>query len=484
MAQEMPEFQDFELLIGPARQPGVYPINITQSPAGRASDVVVLDPADPDLQSALHAIAERSTSEGLLIQLGRKLFKALMPDPIEDVYRRSQGTDKRLRVRLCIEPPELAALPWEFLYDPSADLSLAISKKHCLSRYLPVNEPVPTLQVTPPLRVLVVVSDPSDLGAYGMPALNAAEEIYRIKSAVQKLESVGQIKLEILPYAVGPDLRESLRTYSPHVIHLIGHGGFQNEQGVLIMEDENHKVRFVSDRQFREFFLETQDAKLVILNACQGATQSSTKALAGLAPQIVRRGLGAVIAMQYPIPDRVSLAFAREFYRAIVQYYPVDTAVAEGRRAVYQDFGSDRPDWGTPVMFMRSPDGRLFGPQVAPSEPITQKQEGTNITVIGAGANLTNAQVHIGDVGNINKSRGEVTEQQLRNAIIDRFSLGELKTLCADLRENLDTQLDFDSLEGEGKSGKARELVAYMRRRTILPQFIAYLRQNYPEMGL
>ena len=131
-----------------------------------------------------------------------------------------------------------------------------------------------------------------------------------------------QVKTDVLPHAIAADLREKLRTFRPHVIHFIGHGGFQDDQGMLVMEDDERKTRLVSDKQFREFFLGADDAKLVILNACQGATQSSARALSGLAPQIVRRGLGAVVAMQYPIPDKVALSFAREFYRALAAVLP------------------------------------------------------------------------------------------------------------------------------------------------------------------
>jgi hypothetical protein len=70
--------------------------------------------------------------------------------------------------------------------------------------------------------------------------------------------------------------------------------------------------------------------------------------------------------------------------------------VTEGRRAVYQDFGSGRPDWGTPVIFRRSPDGLLFGPPAAPS--LQAMQTGAGITIGGTGANLQGAQIRIGDV--------------------------------------------------------------------------------------
>ena len=53
---------------------------------------------------------------------------------------------------------------------------------------------------------------------------------------------------------------------------------------------------------------------------------------------------------------------------------------------------------------------------------------------------------------------------------IDRsFNLNELKTICHNLR------VDFDNLEGEGKVGKARELVAYLERRGHLKILLSEL---------
>jgi len=488
MPPDSPQFLDFELLVGAARQPGLYPVTVITAPAGQATSTLALDSNAADWKSALDAIADRNTTDELLRQFGRRLFDALLADPIGNLYHTSlglaQGAGKRLRLRLRIEPPEISALPWEYLYDPDADLPLAISPDHCLSRYLPINEPTRTLEIAPPLRVLVVISDPSDLGDYGMPALDAEQEIQRIQKALQPREAGGEIKTDVLPHAIAADLREKLRTFRPHVIHFIGHGGFQDDQGVLVMEDDERKTRLVSDKQFREFFLGADDAKLVILNVCQGATQSSARALAGLAPQVVRRGLGAVVAMQYPIPDKVALSFAREFYRALAQYYPVDAAVTEGRRAVYQDFGSDRPDWGTPVIFMRSPDGALFSPPAAPSPPATQT--GAGITIGGAGANLQGAQISVNQAnvagGNIaapgsgSASATGWTPTQLREILASRFDLEELRTLCFDLGR------DWDDLGGDTKGRKALELIGYMQRHDRLPELVAAIRRKRPDI--
>ena len=518
MPPDSPQFLDLELLVGAARQPGLYSVIVITAPAGQASGTLALDPNAADWKSALDAIADRDTTDELLRQFGRRLFDALLADPIGSLYHTSlglaQGAGKRLRLRLRIEPPEISALPWEYLYDPEAELPLAISPNHCLSRYVPINEPVRMLEVAPPLRVLVVISDPSNLGDYGMPTLDAGQEIQRIQKALQQRETAGQVKTDVLPHAIAADLREKLRTFRPHVIHFIGHGGFQDDQGMLVMEDDERKTRLVSDKQFREFFLGADDTKLVILNACQGATQSSARALSGLAPQIVRRGLSAVVAMQYPIPDRVALSFAREFYRALAEYYPVDAAVTEGRRAIYQDFGSDQPDWGTPVIFMRSPDGVLFGPPAAPMPQAMQT--GAGITIGGTGANLQGASININNVdvaggdivhpqpvrdliqdklqaqematglsessdrvSDVQDAGSDVSAQvslpQLREMLASRFGLEELKTLCFDLN------VEAENLPPD-RAGMARELISYMKRYNRLPELVDYIRRKRPDI--
>lgn len=490
MAQETPPFEDLELLISDVKQPGGYRVTATTRQAGEANGTLALDPQAPEIRSALEAIAHGNTTDDLLHQFGRRLFEALIAGPIANLYNRSQAPGTPLRLRLRIEPPEIAALPWEFMYDPGVDLYLAISPNHRLSRYVPVNEPVRALQVKPPLRILIVVSDPSDLAQQGLPPLNAAEEIKRIQDALRERVTSGQVETDVLPHAVAFDLRQKLRTFRPHVIHLIGHGGFQGDQGMLVMETENHLTRLVTDKQFREFFLGAEDVKLVILNACQGATQSSTQALTGLAPQIVRRGLGAVVAMQYPIPDQVSLSFAREFYRALAEYYPVDAAVAEGRRAVYQDFGSDRPDWGTPVILMRAPDGVLFSP---PQASAVHKQ-GTptgGVNVSSQGAVYFGGDVSGGDMIKGNTAPPslttrdivieQVTPQQVHNILVKRFSLQEIQTLCFRLRQQGEHDLDYESL-GETKNRKALELVTFMERRLHLPRLVQAILDLRPDI--
>ena len=65
--------------------------------------------------------------------------------------------------------------------------------------------------------------------------------------------------------------------------------------------------------------------------------------------------------MQFEITDRAAIVFAGEFYAALADGLAVDSSVAEARKAIYAD--ENDIEWGTPVLFMRVADGRLFDVQ-------------------------------------------------------------------------------------------------------------------------
>jgi hypothetical protein len=62
--------------------------------------------------------------------------------------------------------------------------------------------------------------------------------------------------------------------------------------------------------------------------------------------------------MQFEITDQVAITFAEEFYAATADGYPVDAALSAGRKAIFAP-GNDI-EWGSPVLYLRAPDGRLF----------------------------------------------------------------------------------------------------------------------------
>ena len=80
----------------------------------------------------------------------------------------------------------------------------------------------------------------------------------------------------------------------------------------------------------------------------------------GIAPQLVERGVPAVVAMQYEVKVKIATVFLEDFYTGIAAHKPVDWAAADGRNAVSIEFNLDNREFATPVLYMRAEDGNIF----------------------------------------------------------------------------------------------------------------------------
>src|SRR5262249_47880396 len=113
---------------------------------------------------------------------GRKLFEALMTDTVRETFRRSRdrarASGKGLRLRLRIEAPELAALPWEYLYDPAEGDYICLSTDTPVVRYLEFDRPPEAIRVQPPLSILGMIASPTDRAT-----LDVSREKQRVEAA-------------------------------------------------------------------------------------------------------------------------------------------------------------------------------------------------------------------------------------------------------------------------------------------------------------
>ena len=261
-----------------------------------------------------------------------------------------------MRIRLHLgATPELADLPWEYLYESRRKRFLARSEYFPVVRYFDLPEPEQPLAVTPPLRVLVMLSNPSDV-----ENLEVEEEYKNLKEAVKPLEEENLLAVERLSKATLSELQQRLRGDPWHIFHFIGHGQFDpvTKQSFLALEHENGRMRLVSGVDIGSFLSDEHSLRLVILNACEGGRASVNDATSGVAQSLVLQGIPAVIAMQFEVSDEAAIALAGGFYKALADNYPVDAALSEARKAIYAaDCGVE---WGTPVLYLHAPDGRIF----------------------------------------------------------------------------------------------------------------------------
>jgi len=358
-----------ELAISPGRVPGQFRVEVVSSPAGEASSVTDLDieallARRRELEQAVlvSAVPTRKLlhEEQRVQEIGRVLFLALLgAGEVAGRYRAAVAVaaerGEGLRVVLRIGDPALAGLPWEAMYDEAA--GSYVCRRNQLVRHVGVPSAATPLPVTPPLRILGIVSSPR-----GLALLDVDKEKDQLTRALRRLSTDGLVDLTWAPSATWADLQDALLSGEWHVVHFIGHGDFDpdRDEGVLALTGEDGRMHLVQASRLVDLLGQARPVpRLVVLNSCSGAATGVTDLFSATAAALVRGGVSAVAAMQYEISDAAAVAFARGFYGAIARGRGVDEAVSSGRVAIIGL--SDRTlEWVTPVLYLRGQDGHLF----------------------------------------------------------------------------------------------------------------------------
>jgi len=381
------KYDDFEIHVEQARPGEGYPVNASYLQCQNASGTLSIDLEA--IQADLKLILDRGTDLPFMREFGQKLLESIMVGGIQrcfdSAYGQITGGNRGLRIRLCIDPPELASLPWEFLYEKEYNRWLATSSSIALSRYVDDSPPDGELSVQLPLNILLVQSDPTDLSEYGLPRLKDSlkAESDCMWGALAGLIDRGLVTLETSMDATTKAIREKLRSEDKdyHILHFSGHGQFADEeeqQGRMLMQRSDRSCRPIDEDTIVELLKDT-GVQLVILNACRTATSSPTQRFVSLVTSLVRSGPRAVVAMQYSFPDEIAQHFMQEFYTSLANGMPVDVSVAYARKIVAIDFDRENRDWATPLLYMRSPDGVIFNIKSVDS-PKTKNQQEVSIS--------------------------------------------------------------------------------------------------------
>jgi hypothetical protein len=175
--------------------------------------------------SATRCASRGTEKEEDVQRFGQTLFEALLEGDLRSLYYESKREATRqgqgLRIRLHIRAPELAALPWEYLYDPRVPDYLCLSRSTPLVRYLDLAHPIEPLSIAPPLQILAMIASPSD-----QEALDTTRERERMRQALEPLEQRGLVKLTWLEGQTWRDLQRAMRSGPWHIFQFIGHGAF------------------------------------------------------------------------------------------------------------------------------------------------------------------------------------------------------------------------------------------------------------------
>jgi tetratricopeptide (TPR) repeat protein len=300
-------------------------------------------------------------SHAQMVTLGTELSDLLLPPPVrQSLYAELMlcpDPAAPVRLRLSATSPQLAELPWEFVYLADADvqdfLSLHPRGFHIIRQAQPpVNVPP---VIANPLRVLIAWADPR---SPKYAALAGLEDEVKYICAALRAAPIRGIVTEVMPQVTPLQLKQRLESQpQPHVLHFLGHGDVRGSSGVLVLSGAQPGQEALLNGNALADWLEEAGVPLVVLSACLTGMPAH-----GVAETLSRKGVPAVVGMQLPLRDATAGQFAHAFYSALLTPLPVEKAVSAGRQAV-QGAG---PDWGVPVLYLSSESGELFEQRARP----------------------------------------------------------------------------------------------------------------------
>ncbi|MGD9148191.1 MAG: CHAT domain-containing protein, partial [Anaerolineae bacterium] len=283
-------------------------------------------------------------------EYGAALTSALLREPVAGALRQARVT----RLRLAVDPDarHLHALRWE---------CLAHSFRGPLSRLLrpDARDRARPPQIDWPLRILVAISNPTNLDRFHLAPLDVDLEWAELQRALQPLQ--GLVEVEFVPPPVTLDRIHQALEAGPKIFHYLGHGAYHKASGTaaLFLESSSDRaVDTVKDQDLiQRLGVLSQPPHLVVLAACESAAQVNEDALVGLAPALVEAGSGAVVAMRDKVGIDVARQFVKHFYRRLATHGQIDLATDEARKFLV---GRGGWSWTIPTLFMEWGAERIF----------------------------------------------------------------------------------------------------------------------------
>ncbi len=358
-----------ELLLG-AGAPGTggdrIEVQAVLGPGERTHGVLRFDATAAELRGLVSKLHSRQAADHEVVRLGSVLFDALFRDTLGAAYREARGQARAhklpLRLVLTSASVEMAALPWEFLYDPSLRHFLALTPDVHLSRNLPSLRPLNALPAALPLRVLVAVAGPVTYQGHRLFGLDVTAERALIDIGLAPLVDAGYLEAQSVTLDGPASLPDAVRRTQPHIFHYIGHSAVLRDTPLLFGGPTGGEAVPLSGAQLAAGLSLAPELQLVLLNSCWSGTAGVQRSLFGLAPAIAEAGVPAVIGWQTGISDRSAPWLAGSLYAELARGAAVDEALTIARLALYANPKVERLAWGLAVGYLRGDRTQIVAP--------------------------------------------------------------------------------------------------------------------------
>lgn len=276
-----------------------------------------------------HAIAQRVFGSPQLGELGAKLFGFLDGDErwLGPVLESPGGAVLRITAA-----ERLRHLPWELLADDGSYLAVAGRAPLLPVRAIGANTARPAAAELPnrPLRVLFMATSPEGVE----PVLSYEAEEAAILDATSRTGT----ELVVEESGTLEGLRFLSRDYGAgyfDVLHLSGHATISRDgQPTFLAEDELGRLSTVTADQIADAMF-GHWPRLVFLSGCLTGSAPDGGTFPSMSESLVRAGAPTVLGWALPVGDLSATVFAAHLYRALAAGEPLDGAVIQARRQLY-----------------------------------------------------------------------------------------------------------------------------------------------------
>ena len=327
------------------------------------------------------------TDENLFIEFDSWYKSALLDEEAADAYNifLEFEQDKAF--------DDLAILPWEYIhFRPKREgfihdepfLAASTTKKINFYRKIPFMfveaHDEEFFKLNPPLKILLIISDPTEISLKKKKELlqyfkklkdgYPDDKQLQIKYIYQPDPSIDEFKYELnngqtgksetfsLESLLGPKIGKHDSDFSPDIIHYVGHGFVEDNNGMLFFAEEDYntagffKKKAVSDTRFSTAIKDSRlDPKLVFLQVCNGGRIVDYVNNRGTAICLLEKKVPFVIAMQNPVQEDHALRFTQIFYKNFLRGKDIGNCISAGRYELGGQGEFYQKAFGSPVLF-------------------------------------------------------------------------------------------------------------------------------------
>ncbi|MFL5803522.1 MAG: CHAT domain-containing protein [Roseiflexaceae bacterium] len=272
----------------------------------------------------------------------------------------AQRVDTSFVLRFPAGGVQLAALPWELLWDSEKNQPLLMGGQALVSceRYIDIDVALPPPRAAGERLHILALSPEHGIH----PTVRDAEQRAR-RRIWDELKAKGKVDYEEISPLTMPAINDYLlrlekeQRAAPDIVHYFGHGTYRNGRGYLAFDNGRGGQDLVPAERLAPVL---SDTRLAVIHACQSAmVDDAGGLLTGLAPAL-SIFTGAIVAMQLTVRIDAATRFAEVFYDQLLgQRRSLQAAVARARRVLFTE-EPDGTSWYVPTLYLRAREPRPF----------------------------------------------------------------------------------------------------------------------------